>query len=97
MTETDTPAPAKPTPRKLTFLEHIICMWPFCLVAIGGLLGGLCGGAAWGLNTAIIKSERPAAARYALCVLTGVVAIVAYFALVAAFGALFPDYFAKRS
>ena len=78
-----TPNPATPTSAKpkLTPLQQLACAWPVGLVIVGGAIGGLCGGAAWAINTRIMASALPAPLRYGLCVLTGLAAaIVWYFA-----------------
>ena len=81
MTQVSSQQPAKP---KLTALQQVFCAWPLALVAIGGAIGGLCGGAAWAINARIMSSGMSAPVRYGLCVLTGVVAaVVWYFAAMA--------------
>jgi len=52
-----------------------MCGWPLLLVAFGGAIGGGLGGAAYGLNTVIYKSELPLAAEVLLNLLTGGAAI----------------------
>ena len=41
---------------KLSFMAHAMCGWPLILVAIGGLIGGALGAAAYAINLAIYKS-----------------------------------------
>lgn len=76
MTEASTPVPAK---SKLSVIQQVFCAWPLALVIVGGAIGGLCGGLAWGVNSKIMSSSLAAPMRYALCVLTGVVAAVVWF------------------
>jgi hypothetical protein len=80
---------------KLSLVQQIFCAWPIALVAVGGAIGGLCGGAAWALNTQIMSSARPAPVRYGLCVLTGIGAIGLWLGAVFALTALFPGLFAR--
>jgi hypothetical protein len=62
-------------PKKLTPMAHALCGWPLVLVILGGAIGGGLGGAAYGINTAIYKSNFPAAAKIALNLITGLTAI----------------------
>ena len=82
--------------RKLSIVEQIVCALPIGLIAIGGALGGLCGGLAWALNQKIMRSERSAPVRYALALATLVGAIAAYFGAVVVLAMLFPDLFGSR-
>lgn len=81
---------------KLTIFEHVICAWPLWLIAVGGAIGGLCGGAAWALNTRIMRSQRSAPLKYILILLSGVGAAALYFVLIVALALAFPTLFAPR-
>src|SRR5262249_60474077 len=59
---------------KLSALQQAFCAWPLALVIVGGAIGGLCGGAAWAINTKIMARSVGGPARYALCIATGLVA-----------------------
>ncbi len=91
MTEQNEPA----TERKLTILEQVVCAAPIALVAVGGAIGGLCGGLAWAVNQKIMRSDRSAGVRYGLAALTFVGAIALYFAVVTAIALAFPNLFAR--
>jgi MFS family permease len=93
MTQVPNQQPAKP---KLTALQQVICAWPLALVIIGGALGGLCGGVAWGINTRIMSSGISAPARYGLCVLTGIVAAVVWYFAALALAPLIASMFASH-
>lgn len=69
-------APSKFESNATPIWVYLICGWPFALVAIGGLIGGLCGGAAFGINLSIWKSSLPLAVKIILIPIVGVMAIV---------------------
>jgi hypothetical protein len=75
---------------KLPLLEQVICAWPMSLIIVGGAIGGACGGAAWALNTSIMKSNRATWLKYLLIVLSGLAAGGLYVAAVAAIAIAFP-------
>ncbi len=83
------------TERKLSVTEHIICALPIALIAVGGAIGGLCGGAAWAVNQKIMRGQQSAVVRYALVALTFVGAIAAYFAVIIALAMAFPNLFSR--
>lgn len=90
------PQDTKAAPRrKLTVVEQAFCGWPLVLIFIGGAIGGLCGGAAWALNTRIMSGPQSAAVRYLLVVLTGFGAFALWFAVVTVLALLFPNLFAR--
>ena len=66
---------------------HLACGWPLLLVTIGGAIGGGLGGAAYGVNMAIYKSNLPIPAKIVLNLLTGFVAIGTWALLAGAFHA----------
>jgi|WetSurMetagenome_2_1015567.scaffolds.fasta_scaffold1016332_1 hypothetical protein len=72
-----------PVKEKLPVLAHLMCGWPFILVAIGGCIGGAMGGAAYAINVAIYKSKLPVFVKVPLNILTGLLAIVLW-AIIAA-------------
>lgn len=63
-------------PAKLPAKVHFMCGWPLALVAIGGVIGGGLGGAAYGINVAIYKSRLPIPAKIALNILAGISAFI---------------------
>ena len=78
---------------KLTFVEQIVCGWPLLLLFVGGAIGGLCGGAAYGFNTQVFKSNRSDTAKYFKSFLIGIGACVAYVIIILLLALLFPDMF----
>jgi hypothetical protein len=76
--------PSKVESHAIPIWVYLICGWPFALVAIGGMIGGLCGGAAFGINLSIWKSSLPLAAKIILIPIVGFTAIGVW--LVAALG-----------
>jgi hypothetical protein len=74
---TPPPVPKAPPP-KLTWYEHVWIGWPLALVAVGGGIGGACGGAAWGINRVVFLSIRQPVLRYLVTGLISVAAIVIY-------------------
>jgi hypothetical protein len=82
-----------PEKRKLNVVELVFTAWPMALVAVGGAIGGLCGGVGWAINAKIMSSGLSAPVRYGLCVLVGIGAIglwlLAVFLLATAFPSLF--------
>ncbi len=85
-TPSPTPRPTAPRPiaalksvsastRKLAWYEHLWCALPLCLVAMGGAIGGGCGGLAWACNRQIFRKMNNPALCY--CV-TGVISVAAF-------------------
>jgi hypothetical protein len=54
---------------------YLICGWPLALVAVGGMIGGAMGGAAFGINLAIWKSAMPLPVKIILIPIVGFTAI----------------------
>lgn len=71
----DAPSPSPEAKAKVPLIAHVMCGWPFLLVAIGGAIGGALGGAAYVANLAIYKSELPVLAKVALIITIGLAAI----------------------
>jgi hypothetical protein len=46
-------------PQELPVMAHALCGWPLILVAIGGVIGGALGAAAYAINLAIYKGRMP--------------------------------------
>jgi len=74
------PVPAKVQSDAIPIWVYLICGWPFALVAIGGLIGGVCGGAAFGINLSIWKSQLPLAAKIILIPIVGCTAVAIWLA-----------------
>ena len=68
----------------LLWYQHLWIGWPVLLVFGGGLIGGACGGAAWGINQKIFKATENPLMKYALTGLVSVAAVIVYFVLVVA-------------
>ena len=77
----------------LTLPQKIACLWPLILIFVGGFIGGACGGGACAINIQIMRGSLPGPAKYALAVLTGIGALVAYLLIVLALALIFPDIF----
>lgn len=77
----------KQTPEKLPASVHFMCGWPLLLVVLGGAIGGLMGGLAYGVNMYIYKSKLPAGAKIALNIITGCAAIMIWLLIAVALGA----------
>jgi len=74
-------SPEKSTPDKLPPLVMAACCWPFILIAVGGLIGGLAGGGACAANIAMYRSSLPRWSLWILNPLTGLLAFVVWIAL----------------
>jgi hypothetical protein len=48
----------------LKWYEYVWAALPIALMTVGGMAGGACGGAAFGLNVALMRSKRPAWFRF---------------------------------
>lgn len=59
--------------------------WPLVLVFVGGVMGGLCGGAAFTINRTIFKRTRNRVLRYVLAGLVSIGAVIVYFVLAGLF------------
>ena len=63
------------TKEKMPVIGHILCGWPLLLVAIGGMIGGGLGGAAYAINAGIYKSNLPIPVKVVLNIIVGSAAI----------------------
>ena len=75
------PTDEKTDEEKLPVMAHVMCGWPLLLVTIGGAIGGGLGGAAYGINAAIYKSQMPVAVKILLNIVTGFAAIAIWYAI----------------
>ncbi|BDS06119.1 hypothetical protein NT6N_11590 [Oceaniferula spumae] len=78
---------------KLPWYAHAIAGWPIALVALGGLLGGIYGALAYSVSMTILKKKGCSAVTYAVAIVIGLVAVVAYFVTIQALAAAFPNIF----
>lgn len=63
----------------------IVCFIPFGLVGIGGALGGLCGGAGWAINQAVLRSSHSTMAKVLIMLGVTLTAGVLWLVLVTVF------------
>jgi hypothetical protein len=68
--------------KPFTWYEYVWVVLPLVLVLGGGVIGGLCGGAAMLINARLLRSDRPMWARYGLGALVILAAVVACLMLV---------------
>jgi hypothetical protein len=73
-----TVSPGAP-PQKLPTIAHVVCGWPLILMFIGGAIGGALGGLAYVINLSIYKSKMPAALKFVLNPLVGILAIAVWY------------------
>ncbi len=66
------------------------------MIIIGGALGGLCGGAAYGVSMALLKKEGVTPLSCLLSSLIGVAGVGLYFGVVVALAIAFPDTFGGK-
>ena len=83
------PAVPEPPKPKLAWYEQVWIALPFSLVAVGGAIGGLCGGAAWAINKKVFQKTESAVLRYVWTGLISGAAVIAYIVLAAVFVSLF--------
>jgi hypothetical protein len=69
------------TKEKMPVIGHILCGWPLLLVAIGGMIGGGLGGAAYAINVGIYKSQLPIPAKVVLNIIVGSAAIGIWYSI----------------
>jgi hypothetical protein len=69
------------TKEKMPVIGHILCGWPLLLVAIGGVIGGGLGGAAYAINVGIYKSQLPIPAKVVLNIIVGSAAIGIWYSI----------------
>ena len=68
------PVIEQPKPPKLAWYEYIWIGWPLILVAVGGAIGGGCGGAAAAINFKVFQKTQNPVLRY---VWTGLISLTA--------------------
>ena len=59
-------------------MAHVLCGWPLVLVAIGGVIGGALGAAAYAINLAIYKGRMPGVFKLILNLGVGFSAVAAW-------------------
>lgn len=73
---------------KLSKAFLVLAFLPFCLVFIGGALGGLCGAVGWAFNNQLARTSLPATVKVVVMLLVTAVAIVAFLGLATLFRAV---------
>ena len=66
------------------------------MIVIGGALGGLCGGGAYGLSMAILKKKGVTPLSCFLSVLIGIAGVGLYFIAIIGLAIAFPDMFGPK-
>ena len=82
------PAVPEPPKPKLVWYEQVWIALPIGLVAVGGAIGGLCGGAAWAINKKVFQKTESVVLRYLWTGLISAAAVIAYIVLAAVFVSL---------
>lgn len=80
---------------KLPWPAQLAAGWPLFLVAIGGLIGGACGGLAYGVSISIFKKKGVNTKTYLYSILIGIGGIILYIAVIFALAIAFPGLFRK--
>jgi hypothetical protein len=81
---------------KLPSYAHAIAGWPLIMIVIGGALGGLCGGGAYGLSMALLKKKGVTPLSCVLSFLIGITGVGLYFVVIVALAMAFPDTFGAK-
>jgi len=81
----------KPEKQKLKPFEYVWAGWPLIMVAFGGLLGGICGGAAAAINVTIFSSEKSTKYKYGVTFLVSLASILIYFIIIVVLVLIFPS------
>jgi hypothetical protein len=78
---------------KLPWHSHVISGWPLVMVIIGGLIGGACGGLAYGASMSLIKKKGISATSYILSTVIGIGCVALYFVVIIGLAIAFPNLF----
>lgn len=81
---------------KLPWHAHAISGWPLAMVAFGGLIGGACGGLAYGVSMSLIKKKGISATSYILATLIGIGCVILYFVAIIGLAVAFPQLFNQQ-
>jgi hypothetical protein len=84
----------QPVPKR-SIIEQFACWLPVGLWAVGGMVGGAASVLAVLANLKIMSSDRPAAVRYSLYLLTFAGAVALYIVGVTVLHLLFPGFFGR--
>jgi len=77
--------------KKLKAVEYAWACWPLIMVAVGGALGGLCGGGAAAINMKLFNSSRTQKAKYALSFLVSIGSVLLYLLAAVVLVIIFPS------
>ena len=78
--------------KKFPWHTHMVALGlPLCLMFVGGLLGGACGGLAYATSISLIKKKGASFSTYFLSILIGFAGFLAYFGLLILLATIFPD------
>lgn len=86
----------KEEPPKLPSYAHAIAGWPLIMIIIGGALGGLCGGGAYGLSMALLKKKGVTPISCLLSFLIGIAGVGLYFIAIIGLAIAFPGTFGPK-
>mgnify|MGYP000471743597 CR=1 FL=1 len=81
---------------KLPWHAHVIAGWPLAMIAIGGLIGGACGGLAYGVSMSLINKKGISAISYILSAIIGISCIALYFIVIIGLSIAFPQLFNQQ-
>lgn len=88
--------PTEEQPQSLPSYAHAIAGWPLIMIVIGGALGGLCGGGAYGLSMALLKKKGVTPLSFFLSLLIGIAGVCLYFFAIIGLSIAFPDTFGPK-
>lgn len=80
---------------KLPVSAQLAAGWPLLLVVIGGLVGGACGGLAYGASLSLFKRKGVNAKTYIFTTFIGIGCSLLYIAAIVALNIAFPGLFKK--
>ncbi len=81
----------EPVNQKLPSYTHAIAGWPLIMIVIGGAIGGLCGGGAYGVSMALFKKMGVTPLSCFFSVLIGIAGVVLYLVVALGLVVAFPD------
>ena len=88
--------PIKEQQQSLPAYAHAIAGWPLIMIFIGGALGGLCGGGAYGISMALLKKKGVTPLSCFLSLLIGIAGVGLYFIAIIGLTIAFPDMFGPK-
>lgn len=85
-----------PIPPNLPPYAHVIAGWPLIMIAIGGAVGGLCGGGAYAISMSLLKRKGVTPLSCFLSVFIGIAGVILYLVVAVALAIAFPDTFGAK-